>query len=74
MSRDLATKETKLFLHLKKKYGLENSRALADFLKVSPAALSKIRHGVKPYTAEFTLAVYDATDRGIEEIRKLMKD
>jgi hypothetical protein len=74
MSRDLAIKETKLFIYLKKKFGLENSRALADFLEVSPASLSKIRHGVKPYTAEFTLAVYDKAGMSIEEIRKLMKD
>ena len=74
MSRDLLVKETKLFLHLKKKFKLENSVALAKFLGVSQAALSKIRHGVKPYTAEFLLIVYDKTGMSVEEIRKLMRD
>jgi transcriptional regulator with XRE-family HTH domain len=73
MSRDLATKETKLFTYLKKKFELGNSAALAEFLGVSPALLSKIRHGVKPYTAEFILTVYDKTDLSIEDIRKLIK-
>jgi DNA-binding transcriptional regulator YdaS (Cro superfamily) len=72
--RPLTAKETKLFTYLKKQYSLKNSVALAKFLNVSPAALSKIRHGVKPYTAEFVLAVYDATGLSIENIRRLMKD
>jgi transcriptional regulator with XRE-family HTH domain len=73
MSRDLSTAETKLFVYLKKKFGLENSQALADFLGVSPTTLSKIRHGAKPYTAEFILIVYDKTGMSIEEIRKMTK-
>jgi len=72
--RPLTTKETRLFKFLKKEYSLKNSAELAKFLGVSPAALSKIRHGVKPYTAEFILAVYDATELSIEEIRRLIKD
>ena len=72
--RPLTATETKLFTHLKKKFELRNSAELAKFLGVSPAGLSKIRHGVKPYTAEFILAVYDATGMSIEEIRRLIKD
>lgn len=72
--RPLTATETRLFKYLKKHYGLKNSVQLAEFLGVSPAALSKIRHGVKPYTAEFVLAVYDATGMSIEDIRALMKD
>jgi len=73
MSRDLATKETKLFTYLKKKFALGNSLALARFLGVSPALLSKIRHGTKPYSGDFILTVYDKTGMSIEEIRKLIK-
>lgn len=72
--RPLLAKETKLFTYLKNRYKLKNSAELAKFLGVSPAALSKIRHGVKPYTAEFILTVYDATGLTIEEIRKLIKE
>jgi len=71
--RPLTAKETKLFAHLKKKFELKSSAELAKFLSVSPAALSKIRHGVKPYTAEFILAVYDAAGMSIEEIRRMIK-
>lgn len=73
MSRDLSTTETKLFTYLKKKFGLENSQALAEFLGVSSATLSKIRHGDRAYTAEFILIVYDKTGMSIEEIRKMTK-
>jgi len=72
--KSLAIKETRLFTYLKKAYDLKNSAELAKFLSVSPALLSKIRHGVKPYSGDFILVVYDATGMSIEEIRKLMKD
>ena len=71
--RPLTAKETKLFAFLKEEYSLKNSAELAKFLVVSPAALSKIRHGVKPYTAEFILTVYDATGMPIEDIRRMIK-
>lgn len=72
--RPLLAEETKLFAYLKNRYKLKNSAELAKFLGVSPAMLSKIRHGVKPYSAEFILTIYDATGLTIEEIRKLIKE
>jgi transcriptional regulator with XRE-family HTH domain len=71
--KPLAIEETKLFTYLKKKHDLKNSAELAKFLGVSPALLSKIRHGAKAYSGDFILAVYDATGMTIEEIRKLIK-
>lgn len=71
--RPLTATETKLFAHLKNRYKLKNSAELAKFLGVSPAMLSKIRHGAKPYSAEFILTVYDATGMPIEDIRRMIK-
>lgn len=54
-------------------YKLKNSRALAQQLGVTQAAISKIRYGVNKVTGDFILTVYDKTDMTIEEIRALIK-
>jgi len=48
--------------------GLKNNRQLADLLGVQLSTISKIRHGAN-VSAEFILAVHEATDIPVRAIR-----
>ncbi len=53
---------------------LKNNRALAEYLGVTQAAISKIRNGTNKVSAEMILAIYDKTKMNIEYIRELIAD
>lgn len=57
--------------HLVKTGWGKSDKELAALFKLSPATISKVRNGTKA-TPEFILAVYDATDLSIEQIRELL--
>lgn len=59
---------------IRDEFNLPSDAYVAKFLGVSSPTLSKLRHGINPVTAEFILAVYDATDWSIEKIRSLIPD
>lgn len=51
-----------------------NDTELADRLRISPSAISKIRRGHNLVTATIILKVYDMTGWPIEDIRKLINN
>jgi transcriptional regulator with XRE-family HTH domain len=56
---------------IEKKWGV-NDKEIAKLIGLSTGTVSKIRNGRKA-SPEFILAVYDATDLGIDEIREMLK-
>lgn len=54
--------------------GIGNSDlAIAKKLNITPPVISRIRNGKKGFTAKIILAIYDATDLSIEQIRELAR-
>lgn len=72
--RTIPVPEHKLLDYIIKRFELKNNRALAEFLGMTQAGLSKIRHRVNNVAPEFILRVYDKTGMSIEEIRELVKE
>lgn len=54
---------------IKNEFKLTSDAYLAKFIGVSAPTISKMRTGTLSVTADFILAVYDATDWKIERIR-----
>lgn len=48
-----------------------NDREIANLLEMSPSTISKVRSGHRHVNGDFILAVHDATDMPIKEIRRL---
>lgn len=61
----------KLFDHLLARFGLKNDAALCRLLKIYPPQLSKTRHGVLPVGATLILAIHEAFDIPVADIRRL---
>ena len=59
---------------VREEFNLPSDAHVAKFLKVSAPTISKLRHGVSRETADFILAVYDATGWSIEKIRSYIPD
>jgi transcriptional regulator with XRE-family HTH domain len=64
--------EHKLFDYLKDHLGLKSDAQLAERLNLFNSELSRIRNGILTFSPRVILAVYDATDMTIEEIRELL--
>ena len=47
--------------------------AIARKLNITPPVISRIRSGKKGFTPKIILAIYDATDLSIEQIRELAR-
>ena len=58
--------------HLRDWFAARSDRQLSKVLGVDPPTISRIRHGTRPVTAEFILAVHDATDMPIAVIRQMI--
>jgi plasmid maintenance system antidote protein VapI len=56
------------------KFDLGNDAHLADFLKVYPAAVSKLRNGKNAISGDTILNIYDKTGWSIERIRALLQE
>ncbi len=56
---------------IEKQWG-KNDGDVAKLIGLSSGTVSKVRNGKTP-TPEFILAVYDATDLTIEQIREMLK-
>lgn len=66
-------KPNKLLDYLITKGWGKNDGELARLLEVSPGTVSKIRNG-RAASPEIILAIYDATDMQIDEIREMLKN
>jgi len=66
-------KEHKLFDYLKDNLGLKSDAQLAERLNLFNSELSRIRNGVLGFSPRVILAVYDATQMSIEDIREMLK-
>lgn len=53
---------------------LKSTQALAEYLEVSPALLSKLRAGVRQVSAELILNIYDKSGMSLDAIRTLAKE
>lgn len=53
---------------------LKNTQALAEYLEVSPALLSKLRAGARKVSAELILTIYDKSGMSLDAIRTLAKE
>jgi plasmid maintenance system antidote protein VapI len=53
-----------------KEFNLKHDAALAQFLKIAPSMVSKIRHRTLSVTGDTILRVYDRTGWSIEKIRE----
>ena len=67
------TQEHKLFDYLKDHLGLKSDAQLAERLNLFNSELSRIRNGILTFSPRVILAVYDATDLNIEQIRNMLK-
>lgn len=56
---------------LLKAYNLPSDAALARALDTSPPDISRVRHRLRPLSAEFILRVHDMTDWPIKKIKEL---
>jgi hypothetical protein len=65
-------KPHKLFDHLIDSCGFKNDADIAVKLKATAPAVSRIRHKNFKVGPTMILAVYDATDLSIEQIRELL--
>jgi len=63
----------KLFDFLIMNCGFKTDSNLAEKLNTSPPCISRIRHGKYKIGPTMILAIYDATDLTIEDIRELLK-
>lgn len=61
-----------LFNVLRKRLGFANDRILADWLEISPATMSKIRHGARQVSAEVILRVHEQLGISVADIRGLI--
>lgn len=61
----------KLFDYLLERYDFKTDFALAEWMGIEPPAISRIRHGTHRVGPTMILAIYDATDMTIEQIRGL---
>ena len=52
-------------------YNLSSDAALARALDSNPPEISRIRHRLRPLSAEFILRVHEATDWPIKRIKEL---
>lgn len=71
-SRARSNKPHKLFDHLILERGFKNDAKIAEALETTPAYVSRMRSGDQKVGASVVLAIYDATDMTIEEIRELL--
>lgn len=71
-SRARSNKPHKLFDHLILERGFKNDAKIAEALETTPAYVSRMRSGDQKVGASAILAIYDATDMTIEEIRELL--
>ena len=62
----------KLFDHIKTQYRIKSDAALAYKLGITPQVLCRVRSGDMKLSAAVILAVYDATEMSIEQIRELI--
>ena len=53
---------------------LRNDAALSRKLEVSPAVISKVRHGRQPVGASLLLRMHEASGMPVKELRRLMGD
>ena len=60
--------------HLQLRLGLKNDAALARLLAVTPAIVSRIRNRKLPVSSNMLLAIHEATDIAIRELRRMMGD
>lgn len=68
------THPNKLLDYLIGNCGFKNDAHLSYVLDVSPAVISRIRHGSIRVKAPYILRIYDVTPLSIEEIRKLLEN
>jgi transcriptional regulator with XRE-family HTH domain len=54
--------------------GVRSSSALAREVGLSPSVISKVRHRRLAVSGEILLAIHDATDIPIRELRRMMGD
>lgn len=62
----------KLFDHLILERGFKNDANIAEAINAPASSLSRIRSGEHKVGPTMILAIYDATDMTIEEIRDLL--
>lgn len=60
--------------HLLQRLGLKNDAALARLLAVTPAIVSRIRNRKLPVSCNMLLAIHEATNIAIRELRRMMGD
>ena len=58
---------------LGERLGVKNDAQLARLLRLLPPAISKMRHGVAPLTAEIMLRIHEAGGVPLDEIRELAR-
>lgn len=54
-----------------REFELKNDAALARFLQIFPAQVSKVRAGRLPVSADLILRIHDCTDWEIKRIKQL---
>lgn len=69
MVRNTKLKQNDLLDIIKDEFDLKNDAALADFLEVQPAMISKVRNGKGSITPRMILIIHDATDWSIAKIK-----
>ena len=62
----------KLFDYIKEQYRLKSDLALSEMLDTTPQVICRVRSGDMRLSAALVLAVYDATEMTIEEIREMI--
>lgn len=71
-SRSRSNRPHKLFDHLLALPNFKTDAQIAEALHTTPAYVSRMRSGAQKVGASVILAVYDATDLTIEQIRELI--
>ena len=71
-SRARSNRPHKLFDHLLLERGFTSDAKIAEALETTPAYISRMRSGGQKVGASVILAIYDATDMTIEQIRELI--
>lgn len=66
-------KEKEIFAYLMKKYKLKTDAELAEFLYISPPAISRVRNDHTALMPKTILVIYDKTGLKIEKIREMAK-
>lgn len=62
----------KLFDDIVKKFSLKNDRALADFIKVAPPQISKIRNGYYDVSDSMLIFIHEHHGYTFPEMRALL--